>query len=309
VDFIGVDAYYALTGKNDPTLDELKAAWVPLAAALQALSQNWGKQVLFTEIGYRSQDGANQHPWDYQIGGTIDLQEQADLYQAVFETVFNQDWFGGMFWWSWDPDPFQGGPCDMGYTPHNKPTEAILRDWYGAPPKSGELTPGLDYSRTSAVYTDSLGMGWEDWSWGGIYNFAFTETVASGAFAISALAQPWGAVALHYNNIDSSPYYWLELYVYKSTDASSVVVWANDENDQELRKRPVEDCRYTDGVPIAPGVWTRVRIPLRDLNASNRMLQRLSIGNNSDQPFTFYVDEVRFVGALWRRFLPMTLKP
>ena len=309
VDFIGVDAYYALTGENDPTLDELKAAWVPLAAALEALSETWGKQILFTEIGYRSQDGANQHPWDYQIGGAIDLQEQADLYQAVFETVFDQDWFGGMFWWSWETDPFQGGPCDMGYTPHDKPAEAVLRDWYGAPPKSGELTPGLDYSRTSAVYTDSLGMGWEDWSWGGTYNFAFTETVASGAFAISASAQAWGAVALHYNNFDTSPYYWLELYVYKSTDAASVVVFANDENDQELRTRPVEDCRYTDGVPIAAGVWTRVRIPLRDLNGSNRVLQRLSVGNNSDQPFTFYVDEVRFVGALWRRFLPMTLKP
>ena len=309
VDFIGVDAYYPLTNKYDPTPDELKVAWMPLAAGLKALSEYWGKQILFTEIGYRSQDGANMHPWDYQIGGTVDLQEQADLYRVVFENVFIEDWFAGIFWWSWEPDPFQGGQCDMGYSPHDKPAEEVLRSLYGAPPKSSEAIPGLDYSKTSTVYTDGLGLGWDSWSWGGIYNFAFTETVASGMFAISANALPWGAVALHYDNFDTSPYYWLELYVYKSTDESSVVVFANDEYDQILRTRPVEDCRYTDLHPISLGEWTRVRIPLNDLNADNRLLQRISIGNNSDQPFTFYVDDVRLVGALWERFLPITFKP
>jgi hypothetical protein len=237
----------------------------------------------------------------------VDLQEQADLYQAVFESVFNQDWFAGIFWGMWETDPFQGGPCDMKATPHDKPAEAVLRLWYGAPPKplSNEETPGIDYTHTMAVYTDSLGVGWENWSWSGNYNFVFTETVASGAFAISATAQPWGAVALHHDNFDSSPYYWLELYVYKSTDASSLVVWANDGDDQPLRDRPVEDCRYTEGQLITPGIWTRVRIPLKDLNASNRMIQRLSIGNDSDQPFTFYVDDVRLVGAVWKQYLPL----
>jgi hypothetical protein len=310
VDFIGVDAYYPLTNKNDPTLDELKAAWAPRVANLKTLSESWGKPILFTEVGYRSQDGANQHPWDYQIGGTIDLQEQADLYRALFESVFNQAWFAGIFWWSWDPDPLQGGPCDMGYSPHDKPAEAVMRAWYGSPPKSTtEEIPGLDYTRTMAVYTDSLGTGWENWSWGGSYDFAATEHVASGAYAISATAQSWGAVALHHENFDSAPYYWLELYVFKNTDASSVAVWFNDGNDVPLRDRPVEDCRYTEGQPITRGNWTRVRIPLKDLNASNRLLQRLSIGNNSDQPFTFYVDEVRLVRALWNTFLPVILRP
>jgi hypothetical protein len=308
VDFIGVDAYYPLTDKNNPTVDELKAAWVPLAASLKILSENRGKPILFTEIGYRSQDGANQHPWDFQISGTVDLQEQADLYQAVFESVFNEDWFAGIFWWSWDPDPFQGGPCDMGYSPHDKPAEAVLRLWYGAPPKTSTAEiPGFDYTRTSEVYTDTLGSGWDSWSWGGIYDFAFTGTVASGAYAISANAQAWGAVALHYDNFDSSPYYWLELYVYKTSYASSVVVFANDENDYELRRRPVEDCRYTDNQPITPGVWTHIHIPLKDLNASHRLLQRLSIMNNRDQPFTFYVDDVRLVAPVWKRYLPLVM--
>jgi hypothetical protein len=310
VDAIGVDAYYALTDHNDPTLDELKAAWEPLAAALKTLSENWGKPILFTEIGYPSLDGANRQPWNGQVSKVVDLQEQADLYQALFETFFNQDWFAGVFWWSWETDPLQGGPCDTTDTPHDKPAEAVLRTWYGAPPKpaSTEVVPGLDYTRTMAVYTDQLGAGWESWSWDGTYDFASTEQVAGGAYAISAVADPGGALALHHDNFDSSPYYWLELYVYKSTDASPLMVWANDENDNPMRDRPVEDCRYTQGRPFAHEIWTRVRIPLKDLQAGSRLLQRVSIGNRSDQAFTFYVDDVRLVGALWSTFLPLTLK-
>ena len=186
-----------------------------------------------------------------------------------------------------------------------------MRAWYGAPPKTsnpGE-TPDLDYTKTMAVYTDSLGAGWDSWSWDGIYDFASTEQVASGAYAISAIAQPGGALALHHDNFDSTPYYWLELYVYKSTDAASLAVWANNGDDQPMRERPVEDCRYTEGKPIAHGIWTRVRIPLKDLNASNRLLQRVTIGNRSDQPFTFYVDDVRLVGAVWKRYLPLVSQP
>ena len=121
--------------------------------------------------------------------------------------------------------------------------------------------------------------------------------------------RPGVALALHYNNFDTSPYYWLELFVYKSSDASSVQVFANDEFDQELRSHPVEDCRYTQGQPILPEVWTWVRIPLKDLNVSHRMLQRVSIGNNSDQPYTFYVDEIRLIPGSWKNFLPLVMRP
>ena len=307
VDFIGVDAYYSLTDKNDPTLDELKTAWAPRVAALETLSQTWGKPILFTEIGYPSLDGANREPWNGQVSDVVDLQEQADLYQALFESFFNQTWFAGIFWWTWETDPLQGGPCDTYATPHDKPAEAVMRFWYGAPPKppGADEIPGLDYSRTMEVYTDSLGAGWDSWSWDGTYDFASTEQVASGAYAIKADAQSWGALALHHENFTSTPYYWLELYVYKTTDASPLEVWANDGDDQPLRDRPVEDCRYTEGDPIATGIWTRVRIPLEDLKANNRLLQRVSLGNHSDQTITFYVDDMRLVGAMWKRFLPM----
>ena len=58
-DIIGVDAYYPLTHKNDPTLDELRAAWTRCVATLANLAFIWGKSIIFTDIGYRSLAGHN----------------------------------------------------------------------------------------------------------------------------------------------------------------------------------------------------------------------------------------------------------
>lgn len=308
VDYIGVDAYYPLTSKSDPTVAELKAAWQPHVSTLNTLASTWNKSIIFTEIGYRSQDGTNQHPWNWQIGGTVDLQEQADTYQAVFESVFNQPWFAGMYWWAWETDPFQGGPCDDGYTPYDKPAEDILRSWYGAPPRVSKPTPQPDDNQTLVIYTDSLNSGWENWSWDANVNLSSNNPVYSGTQAISITAQAWGALSLHHSNFASAPYYWLELYVRQSSAEQQLIAFANDENDSELRYRPIDDCRYTDEQPIEPGVWTRVRIPLSHLDASGQLLQRVSIKNYQPQPSSFWVDEIRLVGASWRVYLPMVIR-
>src|SRR4029453_8323780 len=166
VDYIGVDAYYPLTNKDNPSIAELVAAWGRYTPELANLASAWNKTILFTEIGYRSQNGTNRHPWTGQEFGTIDLKEQADAYQAAFKVVFNQPWFAGMFWWAWETDRFQGGPCNQGQTPYRKPAEDVLRSWYGAPPRPttsiGQLVPQPDYKRTLDMYRDGLGTGWQD---------------------------------------------------------------------------------------------------------------------------------------------------
>jgi hypothetical protein len=130
LNFIGIDAYFGLTNKTNPTLSELKAAWAPHVTALQALSQQWSKPILFTEVGYRSVDGTNIAPWDWVSNGPTDLSEQADCYQALFETFQDQPWMGGMFIWAWGTDPNQGGPSDTYYSPHNKPAATVLSSYY-----------------------------------------------------------------------------------------------------------------------------------------------------------------------------------
>ena len=135
VDYIGVDAYYALSDHSDPMLEELVEAWEPHVVALAGLSSTWEKPILFTEIGYRSKEGSTQNPWEWVEAGVVDLQEQADAYQAAFESVFDQPWFAGMYWWAWDMVPPKDGPCDNHFTPEGKPAEDVLREWYGGPPR------------------------------------------------------------------------------------------------------------------------------------------------------------------------------
>ncbi len=130
LDYIGVDAYYELTDEYDPSMDELQAAWSPHVTTLANLADTWGKPIVLTEIGYRSLDGANRYPWDSWRLGSVDLQEQADAYQAAFESLCGQPWLAGMFWWYWRTDSSQGGVHDDDYTPHNKPAEQVLSRWY-----------------------------------------------------------------------------------------------------------------------------------------------------------------------------------
>ncbi|MGD8539591.1 MAG: hypothetical protein PVI66_12825 [Candidatus Aminicenantes bacterium] len=130
LDFIGIDSYFELTNKTDPNLDELLAAWTPYLFQIESIHQTWHKPILLTEIGYRSIDGANMRPWDWEIPGELDLLEQALCYQAVIRAFGEKSWLHGIYWWNWEPDISLGGPIDRGYTPFGKPAEIILKEWY-----------------------------------------------------------------------------------------------------------------------------------------------------------------------------------
>ncbi|HLF28483.1 MAG TPA: hypothetical protein VJG32_19285 [Anaerolineae bacterium] len=132
VDLIGVDAYYPLTYKPRPSLSALRASWTAYVSRLARLAAAWGKPILITEIGYRSREGAARQPDDWATAGPIDLQAQANAYQAAFESLYHQPWFAGMYWWMWFPNS-RGGLADDSYTPFGKPAEDILRVWYSQP--------------------------------------------------------------------------------------------------------------------------------------------------------------------------------
>ncbi len=129
LDLLGIDSYYELTNSFDPTVEELISAWQPIVAELESLSSTFNRLVMFTEIGYPSQNGAARRPWS-NSGTTLDLQEQADCYQAALEVFWNQPWFKGFLWWYWQPFANQGGPEDLDYTPRGKPAEYIIADFY-----------------------------------------------------------------------------------------------------------------------------------------------------------------------------------
>ncbi len=320
VDYIGIDAYYELVqpGNNDPTVEELKAGWAQPVTDLANLSANNGnKKILFPEIGYLSNQGVASRPWDY-LCGSLDLQEQQDAYQATLESVFNEPWFGGMYWYAWSADPLDGGPDSDGYTPFGKPAEAVLRAWYGNPGSSlyGPLLhPPPDDNQALALYGDSLAVGWWDDSpyQGAITDFAATDQVYSGSHAISVSQDDWGALALFTNTpFDSTPYYWLEFYL-RGSAVGDQHLWITfvDENNSILRKRPIDDRLYINGGTISSDRWKRVRIPLSDMNAAEKSLSGFMIQDRCGQESTsFWIDEIRLLseGDLLQIYLPVIIK-
>lgn len=304
VDAIGVDAYYPLTPSNHPTVAQLKAAWGPVVSRLGQLSRKWDRSIVFTEIGYRSIDGANRAPYDYLVSQALDFQEQADCYQAVFDAFAGQDWWHGVFWWDWGINPMQGGSFDTDYTANNKPAEDILRVHYGVSPRPTPTpTPILvvDENNQLVIYHDTLGTGWGDWSWDSTVNLNSDSSVYNGNAAITVSLKPWGALSLYNGGIDISPYYWLEFYINVGKNAQrQLVVSFNDKSDSELvQKVDISNPLYIEGGAFVADGWQRVRIPIVEMGASHTTIVRVNIKDDSGNgQKDFFIDEIRLVGAV-----------
>jgi Glycoside Hydrolase Family 113 len=130
MDYLGINAYFGLTQKTDPTLDEIVKAWEPARKRIEEAYKEYSKPVILTELGYPSVDGANKDPWNYFATTKIDLEEQALCYRAFVKTWSPPPGFlHGVYFYNWWG---VGGPNDRDYTPRGKPAEKVLRQWYSS---------------------------------------------------------------------------------------------------------------------------------------------------------------------------------
>ena len=132
LDYIGVEAYWDLVPPSDANTSntnvaQLTAAWAPIMASLKALSEKYGKQILFTEIGYRSVIGAAFQPWNYHSATPTSDADQTAAFQSALNALSGQPWFAGMYIWMWDTVGKTPAEQANDYTPHNKPAELVLR--------------------------------------------------------------------------------------------------------------------------------------------------------------------------------------
>jgi len=131
LDVIGLDAYYFITDKVDPSEQDLMDGWAPIVRHIGDIATTWNKSVIFTEIGYRSMEGAAVHPGWWNISAPVNLTQQALCYQAVFKSFIKESWWQGIHWWVWKTDPNAGGPNDIDFTPQNKPeTLGVIKNYY-----------------------------------------------------------------------------------------------------------------------------------------------------------------------------------
>jgi hypothetical protein len=133
LDYIGIDAYVPVTSGN--TIPSLATGITRLSlfgSALQLLSWRVGRQVIFTEIGIPSVQGALAEPWSSSLvtasGAVASNAVQSYYYSAALEAFANRSWCDGFFWWNWNSqtDSYDS----LNYTPRNKPAATILKQRY-----------------------------------------------------------------------------------------------------------------------------------------------------------------------------------
>jgi len=131
LDFIGVSAYFPLTDERTPTRAALVRAWQPIVAKLAKLSKETKRAIVFTEIGYRSSDGAAWRQWEIPGDVPPNPDAQRAAYEAFFEAVWPQPWLAGAYPWKWYsyPDHVRH-PND--YELEGKPAEEVVRRFYSS---------------------------------------------------------------------------------------------------------------------------------------------------------------------------------
>ncbi len=133
LDYIGVDAYFPVTDSPEPSMSELEQGWQEEMGRLEKFSKKYKKPILFTEYGYQSLKGAAGKHWEIDKSHHyIDMEVQANAYQALFNVFWDQKWFAGGFFWKWHLREDVGGPGNPNFTPQGKLAEEVIRQHFAS---------------------------------------------------------------------------------------------------------------------------------------------------------------------------------
>lgn len=130
LDYIGVQAYFALASTKEPKLNELEEGWEEPMDRIEKISRKFRKPILFTELGYKNTPDAAIEPWRWpESQEEVSMETQANCYTAFFNKVWPQQWLAGVYFWKWYPHPPKH-PTAGDFTPQGKPAEAVLKEWF-----------------------------------------------------------------------------------------------------------------------------------------------------------------------------------
>ena len=132
LDYIGIDAYFPLSDEKSPSITTFEKGWLPHKKEINKIRKAVNKPVLFTEYGYRSVDFTGKEPWDSsRIKGNVNLKNQENALQAIYNQFWKEDWFAGGFIWKWFHNYDKiGGEDNNRFTPQNKPAELVINKEY-----------------------------------------------------------------------------------------------------------------------------------------------------------------------------------
>ncbi|PZX55679.1 glycoside hydrolase family 113 [Algoriphagus chordae] len=130
LDYIGIQAYFPLSTKEDPSLSDLKSGWKKNLSNINKVVRKYQKPVMFTEIGYCNTVDAAVEPWVWpneRRETELSEEMQALCYEAFFETAWEEPWMAGVFFWKWYPDGKHRNPD---FTPQGKQAEKVMQKYF-----------------------------------------------------------------------------------------------------------------------------------------------------------------------------------
>jgi hypothetical protein len=154
LDLIGMTTYHTLSDKPNPDLSSLVDAWRPIKKRILTWRQSINLPLLFTEVGWCSQDGATTAPWNYYHQKTeqateTGLIEQESAYEAFIATWRDEPNMAGAIWWEFKP--WSAGRSDSGYDPRGKPAMKRLKKWFAHFPREPKIDEDSGAARSSIV--------------------------------------------------------------------------------------------------------------------------------------------------------------
>jgi hypothetical protein len=105
LDYVGIQAYFPIVNKKNPTESELKTGWNKILDQLQNFSKKQNKSIIFTELGYNNSEYAGKEPWssDESNSESARITQQRCLKIALDKTKSIQ-FIAGVFLWKWFPE-------------------------------------------------------------------------------------------------------------------------------------------------------------------------------------------------------------
>ncbi len=134
LDFIGIDAYFPLSEKKNPSVEELLDHWKDPLKLIDEVREDYNKPILFTEYGYRSADYASRGHWHNEKEDLVEnVQAQERAYEALYQIFWDKPWFAGGFLWKWYHQinrDSRWNHWETDFTPQEKTTEKVIQKYY-----------------------------------------------------------------------------------------------------------------------------------------------------------------------------------
>ncbi|MFC3972515.1 glycoside hydrolase family 113 [Maribacter confluentis] len=129
LDFIGLNSYYPLSKKDNPTNAEMAAKFDTIKTKIKTVYDRFKKPIVFTEIGFRSIDAPWKNP-HAEADESINQEMQQRCYEIIFQGIENEPWCQGILWWKYPSYLEYRGVDNNAFTPNNKLADETVRKWF-----------------------------------------------------------------------------------------------------------------------------------------------------------------------------------